>query len=107
MTRYTEQAVLIIEDQYRNAANRILEKHGYGPNNLSIPLILKSDADDHAPRGWGCMMPIDAGLKALVMKYIDGDTEARFLAFRAPRNRQLLKEKMDELNLRRKPATEA
>jgi hypothetical protein len=98
--------VIIVEAQYVNAANRILERHGYGPNNLSVPLILKRDADDHAPRGYGCLLPIDAGLKALIVKYIEGDTKARFLAFRAPRNRKLLKEKLDENNLRIKPRTE-
>ena len=100
MTRYTKRATIIVSDAARDGANTILLRHGYGPNNLSRPLIGINADDDADPVAWCADMPVDPALEALVTKYLDLPNVDAFIT---PRSEEVLTAKLAERDLKLKP----
>jgi len=98
--RYNKRATIIVSDAARDNANEILLRHGYGLNNLCRPLIGINADVDADPVAWCADMPIDAGLEALVRKYLDLPNVDAFIT---PRNEEVLTAKLAERDLKLKP----
>jgi hypothetical protein len=100
MTRFNKRAIIIVADATRDNANNILLRHGYGPDNLSTPLIGINAADDADPVAWCADILVDSPLVALVQKYLDLPNVDAFIT---PRQQKVLEAKLAERNLKLKP----
>ncbi len=66
MTRTPFYVAMIVTADIVDAVNRYLERMGYGPGNLSIPIIATNDPDGAAPKGYGCLVQGDRAFRTIV-----------------------------------------
>lgn len=59
--------VIIPADKLKEV-NDYLERNGYGPNNISTPLIGKADLQTAAPKSYAVTLQCDRGLHACLMR---------------------------------------
>ena len=105
MTNYPNNVVVLIKADRLEQANNFLERRGYGPNNFGQhALILKTDPDDAAPRGYGTEIPADAALLATLQKVAASHPQARI--FVGDRSKKHAKEFIDAQGYRLKPKTD-
>lgn len=64
MTHYKHQPVVIVPAAKRDAVNAILQKHGYGPNMVSVPCIGKASSANAPATHYVVECAADEGLLA-------------------------------------------
>jgi len=79
---YTLSVVLLIPSQHREAINTLAEELGYGPGNLSVPLVHADGSEWYGGHTWAALAfldhfrePIEGyedAVSALVVSAIDG-----------------------------------
>lgn len=78
---YTLSVVLLIPSQHREAINTLAEELGYGPDNMSVPLMKPDGAQWFGCHTWCVQAFLDqlsdpahqgAAMSALVVSAIDG-----------------------------------
>lgn len=99
MTRYANRGTIIVTTALKDTANALLEKHGYGPNNISQPLVGINSADDANPVAWYCDMPVDLPLRKLIKKHL---VRPNVDAFITPRTDRGLDAKLAQKNVKRR-----
>jgi len=70
----TATARIICHVSVVDTINTHFERAGYGPNNVSVPLIQLDDPDDAAPSAYGAEARVDPGILALTntATFVDG-----------------------------------
>lgn len=78
---YDLSVVLLIPAQHREAINTLAEELGYGPGNLSVPLVHADGSEWYGGHTWAALAFLDqlsdpayqgAAMSALVVSAIDG-----------------------------------
>jgi len=106
MTRNPFYVVLIVIANKKDAANKWLEQQGYGPNNLSRGIILKTDPDSAPAKAYACMLQCDVGMRTALHKKQQevGEQEAKiFWSMDRKEARQKALDKIDEWGYKLKP----
>ena len=102
MTRYRHQPVAIVPTSNVKAVNAILEKHGYGPNNVCIPVVNKTALTNAKPTHYAIECPADDGFLAALKLAIEGVSGATLV--NATRGDPRLSTQLDKANLKVKAA---
>jgi phage tail sheath protein FI len=100
--RYNKRITLIVPAAKVKAVNTLFERHGYGPNNVSVPVVAKTATKDAKPSHFYLECPADSGMAALVERVLKAeDCTAKRVTDRKVR---VLTAELDKANLKRKPA---
>ena len=83
------------------AVNAILERHGYGPNNITQEVIGKLSADSAKATHYTLDCAADDGLAALVKNVIA--KELSVVAKATSRKKNVMAAELSKLNLKKKP----
>ena len=65
------RAIITVTAVQRDAANKLLESKGFGPNNFSIPLLLKLSRSDALATHYTCGWTMTDGEKAEIVQHLN------------------------------------